>query len=435
MRGISTVGTALAVLLCSWPAAAQFNNGAIIVTVPQTESSATKPAQPPKSTPQKRRRTTPKPRAQRPKTRKPRRTAVRSRGTDTRATPGSKVKIVVLVNDDPITQYEVEQRASLLASGSKIGQRASSIFKNLVKRKSTNDRLRAILKQTVEANRGKSRQQILAIFERRKKAYARQLQRQAVTQARRAFLPGLRRRATEELIDERLKLQAAKQAKVLATKAEVDQVMRGIAKRNKLSYEAFKAQLKRSGTDIYTMRQRVRASMSWSRLVGAKFGRLVDVNQKAIDESVSSSGSDADKVSLHLHRLTLGLPDKLSQQAIAQRMVEAEGMRRRFSGCESTSSLTKGGHGVLFRDLGYRIATSVPEPTRSVLLNAKVGEMAPPATTKNGVTLYAVCGRRSGSSSLAARARAADRLRQKGTEVYSRKYLADLRREAHVEYR
>ena len=72
-------------------------------------------------------------------------------------------------------------------------------------------------------------------------------------------------------------------------------------------------QLKAQGTDIHSMRNRLRANMSWMRLVNAKFGRFVDVSQKTIDESVAET-QGASSVSLHLHRLTFQLPEKIDQR-------------------------------------------------------------------------------------------------------------------------
>ncbi len=421
-----TVSAALtAMLVVPLPAAAQFGNGAVIVTVPNDEQS-TAPAviNPPvrqkKVTKPKKRRTAATRRKARPKRR--------------RASSTEKLTIAVLVNDDPITEYEIRQRAQLLAAGPGLRKQVQARFKNLIKRPSTNKRLRSILKETIEANQGRSREQILAIFERRKKAYAKSLQRQALSSARSRMTASLRRKATQELIEERLKLQAAKQAKVLIAKSQLDNVMNGIAKRNKLSLAAFRKQLKRQGTDYNTMRTRVRAQLSWGRLINAKFGRFVDVNQKTIDESVLASG-DATKVSLHLHRFIFKLPAQIDQKIVARRMVEAAKVRTTFKGCSGSRNLTKGVKDITFSDMGYQVAAAIAEPTRSLLLNARNGQMAPPVTTRDGVALYAVCGRRSGTKSFAARAAAANKLRQKQTAIYGRKYLNDLRREAHVEYR
>ena len=410
------------------PAAAQFSNGAIIVTVPPPAGSSPQKAAPqPEEEPKTTRRTPPKSQTQ------PRRRA--SSSPPSRSAPSvSRLKIAVLVNDDPITQYEIDQRASMLAGGAELGKRAQANFTNLIKQKATNDRLRAILKETIEANQGRSREQILKIFEQRKQAYARDLQRQAISSAKRSVLPTMRRRATEELIDERLKLQAAKRANLLISDGQVDDVMHGIAKRNNMSMTAFKQQLKAQGTDIHSMRNRLRANMSWMRLVNAKFGRFVDVSQKTIDESVAET-QGASSVSLHLHRLTFQLPEKIDQRIIAQRMLEADQVRAQFTGCNASSRLARSARSVVFQDLGYKIATTVAEPTRSLLINLRDGEMAPPVTTEDGVALYAVCGRRSGSDSFEARAAAEREIRQKGTQLYARKYLSDLRRDAHIEYR
>lgn len=402
---------------------AQFGNGAVIVTVPSTDSNAApaKPITPPK--------------AAKPKRQK--RAAVqrrRPKQTRPRTSQAERLKIAVLVNDDPITEYEIGQRASLLAARSGIGKKVSAAFKRLIRRPSTNKRLRAILNETIKANPGRSREQILAIFERRKKQYARSIQRQAVAIARKSAIPGMRRKATQELIEERLKLQAAKQYKMLVSKAQVTTVMEGIAKRNKLTFAQFKKQLARQGTDYQTMRTRIRAQLSWGRLVNARFGRFVDVNQKTIDESVIAS-NDATKVSLHLHRFIFRLPNQITQRDIAQRMVEADALRARFSGCSNSQRLAAGQNNVAFTDMGFQVAAAVAEPTRSHLLNLGDGKMAPAVTTKDGVALFAVCARRSGTKSFAAQAAAVNTLRRKHTEIYGRKYLSDLRREAHIEYR
>lgn len=408
---------ALATGIIAHPALAQFGQGAVIVTVPSSDDApaprSTNPTKKKSKKPRRKRRTAKPPR---------------------RPSPAEKLKIAVLVNDDPITEYEISQRARLLAAQAGIRKQVQANFKSLIKRKSTNNRLRQLLKQTIDENPGSSRETILAKFERRKKAYAQSLQRQAVSMARKRAIPGLRRKATQELIEERLKLQAAKRSKVLISDAQLTNVMQGIAKRNKMSLAQFKKQLRSQGTDYNTMRTRVRAQLSWGRLINAKFGRFVDVNQKTIDESVLASG-DATKVSLHLHRFVFKLPTKIDQRTIAQRMVEAGNARANFKGCAGSRSLTRGIKNVAFRDMGYQVAAAIAEPTRSLLLNARDGEMAPPVTTRDGVALYAVCGRRSGAKSFAARAAAANTLRRKHTAIYGRKYLSDLRREAHIEYR
>lgn len=418
---------AITALLSGKAAHAQFSDGAITVTVPSPGAgSSAAPRKTPKATPPKQ--------VEKRTKRVRRRTARRSAPRKSASTAADKLKIAVLVNDDPITMYEIDQRAALLAGSSGLRAKAQANFQAMIKRKSTNERLRAILKRTIDEHRDRGRQHVMAVFERRKRAFALAMQKSAVQQARQSVLPGLRRKATEELIDERLKLQAASNAKVQVSKAQLDNVMKGIASRNKLSMKAFEDQLRRQGTDIYAMRSRIKAQISWQRLISAKFGRLVDVSQKTIDEAIGG-GSNAEKVSLHLKRLVFKLPNNINQKIVAQRMVDAEKVRGQFTGCENIRQIAFGTKEVVFQDLGYMVATSVPEPTRTLLLNSADGSMVPPVTSREGIELYAVCARRSGVKSFAARDAAERNLRNNQAEIYGRKYLSDLRRDAHIERR
>ena len=423
------VALALIALLSSRVTHAQFSDGAITVTVPSPGAASPSTSR----TPPKAEAKPPK-RVQKRKKRVRKRTVRRTAPRKNTSTAADKLKIAVLVNDDPITVYEINQRAALLAGSTGLRAKAQANFQALIKRKSTNERLRAILKRTIDEHRDRGRKYVLAVFERRKRAFALSLQKQALRQARQRVLPSLRRKATNELIDERLKLQAARNAKVQVTKAQLDNVMKGIASRNKMSMKAFEQQLRRQGTDMYAMRSRIKAQISWQRLISAKFGRLVDINQKTIDEAIVG-GSNAGKVSLQLKRLLFKLPPKINQKIIAQRMVDAERVRGRFSSCSDIRQLAFGTKDVVFQDLGFRVATSVPEPTRTLLLNSADGSMVPPITSREGIELYAVCGRRSGAKSFAARAAAERNLRSNKAEVYGRKYLSDLRRDAHIERR
>jgi peptidyl-prolyl cis-trans isomerase SurA len=82
-----------------------------------------------------------------------------------------------------------------------------------------------------------------------------------------------------------------------------------------------------------------------------------------------------------------------------------------------------------------RKPSSVPEPTRSLLLEAKDGQMVPPNMASQGVELYAVCGRKVTRGDDKVREQVAQELQQKEFEVLAQRHLRDLRQDAHIEYR
>jgi len=345
--------------------------------------------------------------------------------------------IVVLVNDEPITGYEISQRQRLMGMGNaNIGKRAQDNFKSLIKAKSTNDRLKAILNKTIQENQGKSREEIIAIFEKRKQDFAKGLQKQAMENARQSVLPGLRKEALEELIEERLKLQEAKRLNVLVGDDEIDTVMRSIAEKNKMTDVEFAAYLKKMGADINVMRNRFKANMSWQQVVRRQFGHIVSISERDVDRFVEKSPlPDGEGVELQVQRITLPIPAKLEQKMLAQRLAEAEGLMRRGGGCSQMSANAATVAGARFENLGPRMPNSIPEPTRSLLLNARDGELLPPTVAAGGVEVWAVCGRKTVAASLEQRESVQAELRQKEFEVLAKKHLKDLRQDAAIEYR
>ena len=415
-------------------AQAQSGNGqfpGLIVTVPP--GGGTPPSKAARAAP-------PKPAAvapRAPKVRKPAPTKKAAARRAPRATPkrsARKLTVAVLVNDEPITNHEIDQRARLMAVGSISKDQVQANFKALIKRKSTNQRLRAILQETIEANRGRSRDEVLAKFEKRKRDFAKALQRQAVASARSASVPRYRQRAKKELIEERLKLQEAKRLNSLVPWADVNSAIASIAKRNKVSLDQFFKSIGSSGARPATFKEKIRAQLSWQSVIRRRYGALITVNLKDIEQQVART-TKSDDVLLRVQTITLPLPKKVNQSVIAKRLQEAEALQSKFSGCRATKVLTRQIKDAKFKDLGRIKSSSIPEPTRSLLLQAQDGEMVPPATTRQGIVLYAVCGRNAAGSKDKARSQARDALQQREFEVMGRRHLADLKRDAHIEYR
>ena len=347
----------------------------------------------------------------------------------------SEQAIIALVNDEPITAYEIEQRARLNALSSNIGARAQENFKRIVAQESTNKQLRAILDETIQSNQGKTREQVLAIFEERKKQFAANLQKQAMESARASIVGTQRKGALEELIDERLKLQEAKRLNTLAEDAEVDKVVKSLAERNKITPEQFAQNIKSMGADISAMRSRFRATLSWNEVIRRRFGHQVAIAQRDVDRFVSKAPGAEDSLELQLHRITLSLSAKLDQKQMAQRLQEAEAAKSRFTNCKAMPGLAKGLSGTRHEDLGTRRLQDIAEPTRSLLANAKDGEMLPPSVAQGGIELWAVCGRKVVKAAEEKVAQAKDELRQREFELLSRRHLKDLRERADICYR
>ena len=411
--------------------------GLIISTSPPPRPNASPQAAPEQAKPKAASQSKPKAEAQA----KPKPSSQRQANAEAPAKPTPRISgqgIAVLVNDEPITAYEIEQRAGFLAAsggGSGITDRARENLKAIAQQESTNQRMREILEETIKANPGKTREQVIAAFEERKKSYVQTLQRQALEGARSALLPSFKKKALEELIEERLKLQEAKRLNIAAGEEEGDKFFKSIAERNKMTEQQFADHLKGQGVDAQSMKNRLRAQAVWRDVIRRKFGNMVSVTAREVDKAIGSSGPGEELTELQLHKITLSTPGKLDQKIMARRLEEAEALRRKFGGCKGTPALAKGAPDASFEDLGYKRADTVSEPTRSLLLNAKDGEMVPANLAASGVELYAVCARRTAKADEQKRQETESELAQKEFDVLARRHLRDLRQDAMIEYR
>ncbi len=340
--------------------------------------------------------------------------------------------IIALVNDEPITGYEISQRATMMSGGS-IQEKARANFQAIIKNPKTSARLKAILEETIKANEGKSKDQIIAIFEKRKKDFAVGLQKQAVESARESAAPGVRQKALEDIIDERLKLQEAKRLNVVVADEDVMRAINNMIERNKMTEEQFKQQL---GGSLDPMKSRIRTTLSWNEVVRRRFGAQIAITSRDVDKFVASStAASEDGIELQVQRIRIALPAKIDQAAMAQRMQDAEKIRAKFTDCKSAGSIANGVPGAKFEETVRRRPSSIPEPTRTLLLNASPGEMLPPSVGDGTIELWAVCGREVFKAADEQRVAAEGELKQKEFEVMSRRHLKDLRQDAHIEYR
>ncbi len=353
---------------------------------------------------------------------------------------GGGDRILMLVNDEPVTSREVDQRARFLSAsgGAAVGAQAQEIFKRMATSEATSQKFRAVVDEILKQNQGKSREQIMAIVEKRKVEFAQGLQRQALDQARSATLPKHRKDALEEIIEEKLKVQEARKLGVSVNDDESNRIIASIAQRNNQSEAQFAQHLKSTGVDISTMRARFRASFAWRDVVRKKFQGQIQISDKDVERLIANAPGgkgQADTQEIQIQRIVFALPGKLDQNAMARTLADADGLRRKFGGCKTMDTLVKDQTGTKFEAASFVKPSTIAEPQRSMMLSAKDDELLPPQTSAAGVELVAVCSRRALQIDDKVREEATQELQSRKFEELAKRYLRDLRQDAHIENR
>lgn len=121
----------------------------------------------------------------------------------------------------------------------------------------------------------------------------------------------------------------------------------------------------------------------------------VDVDN-ALSESGQSAGGEQ-KATMQLRRVKFSLPSNADQRSVAAKIAAAEALRTKFTNCAEVATLVKSTAGASFKAL--QETSTLPQPARMLVKNASVGQMTPPTWSPSGIELYAVCDKNSSGDS------------------------------------
>ena len=103
--------------------------------------------------------------------------------------------------------------------------------------------------------------------------------------------------AREQLIDDRIRLQAVQQAGIVLSEEDVLDGMSEFAGRANLTREEFVQALEGAGVAEQTFRDFVRAGLGWRELVQARFVGQVNITDTEIDRALSATGGGSEGLS------------------------------------------------------------------------------------------------------------------------------------------
>ena len=216
--------------------------------------------------------------------------------------------------------------------------------------------------------------------------------------ARKEPSAALRKQVIEDLVAERIQTQEATKNGVVVSDDQINQVLDRVAQSNKMNRDQLLSSLAQLGVNGSTMKEQIRARLAWRNVVQQKFRGQVSVNASQVDEALSEeqpAEGTKKATEFQLQRVRLELPESPDQRTIANRLVEAEQLRRRITSCTNIEQAVGRLRRTSVKSVGRKTAQQLVQPTRAILLATDDGRMTPPTITSSGIELYAVCARRS----------------------------------------
>jgi len=246
-----------------------------------------------------------------------------------------------------------------------------------------------------------------------------------------------RQEALEELINEKIKLQQAKNQKIEVTDAQVDKVFAGMAQRTSRKTTDFAAALTQAGIDMPRFKMRLRAELGWRQVLEQRAPGVFQVRDADLVAILMARGEAAQTKATEysLQQIILVVPRNSAEPVRAGRMKEAEGLRGRFSSCDQDMDLAREIREVVIKERIVRLSTDIAVQYKQLLDRTPDGKMTPPEVTATGIEVVAICSRKEVVADVSSRREFKEELLTKRLAEHE-KYLLDyFRKQSIIEYR
>lgn len=250
-----------------------------------------------------------------------------------------------------------------------------------------------------------------------------------------------RKRALQALIDDVIKLAAAKKYNANPNDKTIDAQIDKMAKASNTDAKGLAAQLKAKGTSITALRALVASQIAFNRLISGMYKIKVEVDQAEVDKKYNELVNDPRLQPVTVYEIMeIELPvdssnDVTAQQLLQARAADAMQYRRAFKGCGSARQAASGIYNVRFGKTMPADSRRLPKQLKAALDKVGPGGIIGPGRSKDGVQLVAFCGKKSVSPEKPTRAQVELMISNKKFDVYEERYMRELRRNAFIEYK
>jgi peptidyl-prolyl cis-trans isomerase SurA len=193
--------------------------------------------------------------------------------------------------------------------------------------------------------------------------------------------------AREQLIEERIKMDAADSAGVSLPDEAIRSGMEEFAGRADMGVDAFIAQLEQAGVAEQSFRDFVSAGITWREFTRARFAPRVSVSDADLERATQAlTGGSSVRVLLSEIILPIrNAEEAAAQQALAQRIgeVESEARFAQFAREHSAAQTADNGG-----RMNWTPASDLPQGLRQIVLALAPGEVSDPLPIEGALAIF-----------------------------------------------
>jgi peptidyl-prolyl cis-trans isomerase SurA len=155
----------------------------------------------------------------------------------------------------------------------------------------------------------------------------------------------------------------------------------------------------------------------------------------ATEVSGSENKPETESFEYKMQPIVLIVPRGSAPAVIEARHKEAESLRNRVQTCDEANILFKTMQNAAIREPVTKTSADMPPTLRDVLDKTPIGHLTEPEVTKQGVEMVALCGRKPTTIDTPKKKEVRDKMFAAKYEAKSKAYLTEVRKAAMIEYR
>ena len=247
-----------------------------------------------------------------------------------------------------------------------------------------------------------------------------------------------RQEAINSLVDETPELKEAARYSLEPSDADVQSAYDNVAENMGVDAQKLTQILTNGGASADTLKHRLKAQIAWTTLVRGRFKVSLEIADKDVEAELQlHQPQDNGQVGYEyvVRPIVLIVPRGAPDAAYEARKRDADALRGRFANCTDGIPFARGLPEVAVRDPINKSSADLPPALRTILDNVEVGHLTPPEQTAEGIQMFAVCAKKESKTEAPGLKEVRDKMFEKKFGAKANRYLADLRRQAMIEYK
>ena len=211
----------------------------------------------------------------------------------------------------------------------------------------------------------------------------------------------LRRQVLDQMITERAQVQQAKEAGVRVEDNELSQALDRIAANQKVSTAQMRQTVEKDGMKWNDFREEIRDQMMIARIREREVDAKINISPGEVDNFLANQASAGSGEEVHLAHIVIRIPEGASPETLQKLRLKAVGIDEQAKSGKDFAQLaatySESNDAMQGGDLGFRPIDSLPQVMSQAIANLRPGQVSDVVRSPSGFHIVKLIARRGGS--------------------------------------